>query len=223
VARLHAEQSGLAIDYRVATAEELAAAGETFDAVLAMEVIEHVVDRDGFVSACAELLAPGGLLFAATINRTRKAYALAIVAAERLLRWLPPGTHDYNRLVRPDELDSSLRAAGLEPLHWAGVTYNPVADSWRQSGDLDVNYMLVARKPARAPRAALERWPIPACRPMVRAAPVPITAHDHRCRDGAEFPLGGVRKRPLHALLAVAAGGRLRRANPDGGGRLAGL
>ena len=154
VARLHAEQSGLSIDYRAATAEELAEAGERFHVALAMEVVEHVADRDGFLRACADLLVPGGLLFAATINRTRKAHALAIVAAERLLRWLPPGTHDYDKLVRPDELDLSLRQAGLHLLHATGVSYNPLADSWRLAGDMDVNYMMVAGKPSgRAPGA----------------------------------------------------------------------
>jgi 2-polyprenyl-6-hydroxyphenyl methylase/3-demethylubiquinone-9 3-methyltransferase len=147
VARLHAQQSGLSVDYRSATAEDVAAAGERFDVVLAMEVVEHVSDRDGFVRACADLLVPGGLFFAATINRTAKAHALAIVLAERVLRWLPRGTHDYEKLVRPEELDASLRAAGLVPLHRTGVSYHPLADSWRESADLDVNYMLVAQKP----------------------------------------------------------------------------
>ena len=147
VARLHAQQSGLSVDYRSATAEDLAAAGNRFDVVLAMEVVEHVSDRDGFVRACADLLVPGGLFFAATINRTAKAHALAIVLAERVLRWLPRGTHDYEKLVRPEELDASLRTAGLVPLHRTGVSYHPLADSWREAADLDVNYMLVAQKP----------------------------------------------------------------------------
>ena len=147
-ARLHANESRLPVDYRAVTAEDCAASGERFDAVLAMEVIEHVANRDGFVHACAELLLPGGLFFAATINRTPKAYALAIVAAERLLRWLPRGTHDYDKLVRPDELEYSIRVAGLRTLQASGVTYNPFSDTWSQSGDLDVNYMVVAQKPA---------------------------------------------------------------------------
>jgi len=151
VARLHAERSGLAIDYRAASAEALAAAGETFDVVLAMEVVEHVADRDAFIAACARLAKPGGLFFVATINRTLKAYALVIIGAEYVLRWLPRGTHDYSRLVRPAELESSLQAAGLAVLDRAGVAYNPISDRWTRSTDMDVNYMLAAEKrPAEA-------------------------------------------------------------------------
>jgi 2-polyprenyl-6-hydroxyphenyl methylase/3-demethylubiquinone-9 3-methyltransferase len=148
MARLHAAQSGLAIDYRATTAEALAAAGESFDVVLAMEVVEHVADRDGFVAACARLLRPGGLTIIATINRTPKAYALAIVGAELVLRWLPRGTHDYKKLVRPGELEASLQQAGLTAIDRTGVTYNPLADSWRLSPDMDVNYMIAAEKRA---------------------------------------------------------------------------
>ena len=148
VARLHAAESGLGIDYRATDAETLAAGGETFDVVLAMEVIEHVPDRDAFIAACAKMLRPGGLLFVATINRTAKAYALAIFGAEVVLRWLPRGTHDYAKLVRPAELESSLAAAGLAIVHRSGVVYNPLADRWRLSSDMDVNYMVVATRPA---------------------------------------------------------------------------
>jgi 2-polyprenyl-6-hydroxyphenyl methylase/3-demethylubiquinone-9 3-methyltransferase len=153
VARLHAEKSGLAIDYRATTAEALAATGETFDIVLAMEVVEHVADRDAFIGACAELLKPGGLLFAATINRTLKAFALAIVGAEYVLRWLPRGTHDYDKLVRPAELESSMQAAGLAVTDRTGVAYNPLRDRWALATDMDVNYMLLAEKPLVAPEA----------------------------------------------------------------------
>ena len=153
-ARLHAAQSGLAIDYRPTAAEDLAAAGETFDVVLAMEVVEHVADRDAFIAACGSLLRPGGLLFVATINRTPKAYALAIVGAEYVLRWLPRGTHDYAKLVRPAELESSLHAAGLAVIDRTGVAYSPLTDSWRRSADMDVNYMLVAEKRPPEPIAA---------------------------------------------------------------------
>ena len=147
VARLHASAGGLAIDYRATTAEALAAAGERFDVVLAMEVVEHVADVHAFVAACATLLRAGGLLTVATINRTLKAYALAIVGAERVLRWLPPGTHDYAKLVRPAELAAALAAAGLTETERLGVVYNPLVDTWRVSTDTDVNYMMLAERP----------------------------------------------------------------------------
>jgi 2-polyprenyl-6-hydroxyphenyl methylase/3-demethylubiquinone-9 3-methyltransferase len=149
VARLHAAKAGLAIDYRAGTAESLAEAGEAFDVVLAMEVIEHVPDVQAFTGACAALLRPGGVLIVATINRTPKAFALAIVGAEYLLRWLPRGTHDYSKLVTPEELERSLTAAGLSMLDRAGLRYGPLADRWSRSTDLDVNYMLAATRPAR--------------------------------------------------------------------------
>lgn len=147
VARLHAERGGLAIDYRATTAEVLAASGESFDVVMAMEVVEHVADVPAFIATCANLLRPGGILFVATINRTLKAYALAIVGAERVLRWLPPGTHDYRKLVRPEELTSAFAAARLIETERAGVSYNPLTDAWRISADTDVNYIVVAARP----------------------------------------------------------------------------
>jgi 2-polyprenyl-6-hydroxyphenyl methylase/3-demethylubiquinone-9 3-methyltransferase len=146
VARRHAEQAGLAIDYRDTTAEALAATDEGFDVVLAMEVIEHVPDLNSFLAACAALLKPDGLLFLATINRTPKAFALAIVGAEYLLRWLPRGTHQYSQLVQPRELEETLGAAGLAVLNRCGVSYRPLSDQWVRSTDMDVNYMMVARK-----------------------------------------------------------------------------
>ncbi len=147
VARLHAEQSGLAIDYRATTAEALAEAGETFDAVLNMEVVEHVADVSLFIDACSSMVRPGGLMFVATINRTFKARALAIFMAENVLGWLPRGTHDYDKLVRPDELERPLTAAGLEVTDRTGVFYNPLTDRWARSRDMDVNYMVLARRP----------------------------------------------------------------------------
>ena len=147
VARLHAGDSGLAVDYRATDAETLAVSGETFDVVLAMEVIEHVPDRNAFIAACGALLRPGGLLFVATINRTAKAYALAIFGAEVVLRWLPRGTHDYAKLVRPAELESALALAGLAVVDRSGVVYNPLADRWSLSSDMDVNYVIAATKP----------------------------------------------------------------------------
>jgi 2-polyprenyl-6-hydroxyphenyl methylase / 3-demethylubiquinone-9 3-methyltransferase len=147
VARHHAAESGLVIDYRATTAEALAGKGGTFDVVLALEVVEHVTDVPLFIEACATLVAPGGLLIVSTINRTLKALALAIVGAEYVLRWLPRGTHTYDKLVTPAELGAAFRAAGLTRRDETGVMYVPVADRWRLSSDMDVNYMMVAGKP----------------------------------------------------------------------------
>lgn len=153
IARLHAEQSGLDIDYRHSTAEALAEAGERFDAILNMEVVEHVADVGAFLGACADLLAedgpvPGGIMFVATLNRTAKSYALAIVGAEYVLRWLPRGTHDWRKFVRPSELAAALRPRGLVIAELAGVSYNPLTDQWRLGRDLDVNYLAVVSRPA---------------------------------------------------------------------------
>jgi 2-polyprenyl-6-hydroxyphenyl methylase/3-demethylubiquinone-9 3-methyltransferase len=145
-ARLHAAEEGLSIDYRTETAEALAAAGARFDVVLAMEVIEHVGDRAAFLGACTALLADDGQLFLATLNRTPKAFALAIVGAEYVLGWLPRGTHDWRRFVRPSELAAELRPHGAEIVEMAGVAYSPLTDRWSLSRDLDVNYMAVAER-----------------------------------------------------------------------------
>lgn len=150
VAKLHAAESGLEIDYRAVTAESLAEAGETFDVVLNMEVVEHVADVPFFVRSCASMVKPGGLMFIATINRTPKARALAIFMAENVLRWLPKGTHEYERLVRPDELDAALAPTGMTVTDRTGVFYNPLTDSWNKSRDMDVNYMILAARPAKA-------------------------------------------------------------------------
>ena len=148
IARLHAAESGLAIDYRASTAEVLADAGERFDIVLNMEVVEHVADVPLFVNRCAEMVKPGGLMFIATINRTLKALALAIVGAEYVLRWLPRGTHQYERLVRPEELHAALANSAMTVRETVGVFYNPLTDRWDRSRDTDVNYMVLADKPA---------------------------------------------------------------------------
>jgi 2-polyprenyl-6-hydroxyphenyl methylase / 3-demethylubiquinone-9 3-methyltransferase len=148
-ARLHAQGNALAIDYRVTAAEALADAGERFDVVLAMEVVEHVADVGLFVRRCAEMVKPGGLMVAATLNRTLKSFALAIVGAEYVLRWLPRGTHRWDKFVTPNELEIALAQAGLAVGGETGVIYNPLADQWRLSSDMDVNYMLTAEK-ARA-------------------------------------------------------------------------
>lgn len=149
VARLHAERSGLAIDYRVGTAEALAAAGERFDVVLALEVVEHVADPPGFVAACAALVEGDGLLGFSTLNRTPKAFALAILGAEYLLRWLPRGTHDWRRFVRPSELAGWLRPQGFEIVALAGLGYSLLTDRWQVTRDLDVNYLALARRSGR--------------------------------------------------------------------------
>lgn len=146
VARLHAEQMGLAIDYREATAEALAAAGEQFDVVLNMEVVEHVADRPAFLASAAGLVSPGGVMVVATLNRTAKSYAFAIVGAEYILGWLPRGTHDWNKFVRPDELTAELAATGLAIAEVTGVAYNPIADRWSLSADTGVNYMVLTTK-----------------------------------------------------------------------------
>jgi 2-polyprenyl-6-hydroxyphenyl methylase/3-demethylubiquinone-9 3-methyltransferase len=145
VAALHAERSGLAIDYRCAAAEELVARGERFDVVLALEVVEHVAAVEPFIESCARLIAPGGALVAATLNRTAKAWALAIVGAEYILGWLPRGTHRWQKFVRPAELVGALRRNGLEVAALTGVGYDPLAGEWSLSRDLSVNYMVFAR------------------------------------------------------------------------------
>lgn len=147
VAKIHAAQSGLDIDYRATTAEALAEAGEKFDIVLNMEVVEHVADVELYLTACAQMVKPGGVTFVATINRTLKALGLAIFGAEYVLRWLPRGTHQYEKLVRPEELEGPLTQAGLEITETVGVTYNPLADSWNRSTDTNVNYMVLAVRP----------------------------------------------------------------------------
>ena len=148
VARIHAARSGLDIDYRAVTAESLRADGETFDVILNMEVVEHVADVSFFVRECASMVRPGGLMFIATINRTMKAWALAIVAAEQVLRWLPKGTHSYDRLVRPEELEEPLRQSGMDVIDRTGVFYSPLTDRWNLSRDMDVNYMMLAKRPS---------------------------------------------------------------------------
>jgi 2-polyprenyl-6-hydroxyphenyl methylase / 3-demethylubiquinone-9 3-methyltransferase len=147
-ARVHAEQGGVAIDYRCSTAEQLAEQGEQFDLVLAMEVVEHVADVPLFVASCAALVKPGGLMIAATINRTLKSFALAIVGAEYVLRWLPVGTHRWDKFVTPNELEIAMERSGLHVIHEQGVIYNLLADRWQLSSDTDVNYMLTAERDA---------------------------------------------------------------------------
>jgi len=146
IARSHAEKSGLKITYLQCAAEDMVERRESFDIVLAMEVVEHVANIDAFIASCAQLVNPGGLIFFSTLNRTAKAFALAIVGAEYIMRWLPRGTHDWRKFVKPSELAQPLRRAGLAIEQMTGVTYNPLADRWSLSRDLDVNYMLVAKR-----------------------------------------------------------------------------
>ena len=141
---------GLAIDYRHQPVETLATGSERFDVILALEILEHVADGEAFLAACASLLVPGGLLVAATLNRTARSFAYAIVGAEYLLRWLPRGTHDWRRFIRPHELARSLRGAGLTLETLDGAHYDPLAGRWSLSRDLGVNYMAIATRPAGA-------------------------------------------------------------------------
>jgi 2-polyprenyl-6-hydroxyphenyl methylase/3-demethylubiquinone-9 3-methyltransferase len=147
-ARRHAAGQGLDIDYRAGRVEELAAEGLAFDAVVCLEVVEHVPDPGVFLAACAALVRPHGLLLLSTLNRTLKAYLLAIIGGEYVLRWLPVGTHRWERFITPDELSGYLRAAGLEAPTIRGLIYNPIADVWSLGADTDVNYLASASKPA---------------------------------------------------------------------------
>ena len=148
VAQIHAEQMGLEIDYRVTTAEALADAGENFDVVLNMEVVEHVPDPQVYLNACAALVRPGGITITSTINRNPKSYMMAIIGAEHVMRWLPKGTHEWSKFITPDELFDMLGKAGLEPVDRTGFQFNPITWSWRLSArDLSVNYVTAAVAP----------------------------------------------------------------------------
>lgn len=149
IAKTHASGSGVAVDYRAVTAEALAQAGETFDVVLNMEVVEHVDNVPLYMKSCADLVKPGGLMLTATLNRTARAWALAIVGAERILRWLPKGTHDWNKFLTPDEIKTLLTRNGLIVTGETGVVFHPLADEWRRSRDMSINYMVMAERPAR--------------------------------------------------------------------------
>ncbi len=144
----HAAEFGLDIAYRAATVEDLVAEGITFDAVLCLEVVEHVPDPGAFLALCTQLVRPGGLLITSTINRTMKAWLLAIVGAEYVLRWLPVGTHRWERFVTPDEMARYLVASHLQSLHTEGMVYDPFTDAWSLAADTDVNYLVSAAKPA---------------------------------------------------------------------------
>ena len=148
-AKTHAEQVGLDIDYRHGTIEQLVQSGETpFDIVLNMEVIEHVANPPDFMSDCAKMVRPGGLMMCSTINRTLKAFAFAIVGAEYVLRWLPRGTHQYDKLVRPIELNRWMQDAGLEISDQIGMSLNPITQNWSISSDMSINYVTIGQKAA---------------------------------------------------------------------------
>lgn len=148
VARAHAEAAGVPVDYRAETIEAVVASGETFDAVLIMEVVEHVSDMRAFVGTACAAVKPGGMLVAATINRTLRAFAMAVVGAEYVLGWLPRGTHDWEKFVTPEELARAIRGGGLGITDTAGVVYDPLRDGWRIGRDTAVNYMVAAERPA---------------------------------------------------------------------------
>ncbi|MGB0438844.1 MAG: bifunctional 2-polyprenyl-6-hydroxyphenol methylase/3-demethylubiquinol 3-O-methyltransferase UbiG [Paracoccaceae bacterium] len=149
VAQAHASQSGLDIDYRHTTAEDMAAAGEQFDVVLNMEVVEHVADPLAYLTACRQLLKPGGLHLCSTINRNPKSYVMAIVGAEHIMRWLPKGTHEWSKFITPDELCALMTQAGMEPVDRKGYQFNPITWGWRISDtDLSVNYVTAALAPS---------------------------------------------------------------------------
>ena len=147
-ARAHAAQTGLDIAYRAATVEQMEAEGAgPFDVVLALEIIEHVADPEAFIRTCSRLIAPGGLMIVATLNRTLKALALGKIAAEYVLRWVPAGTHDWNQFLKPDEIRRMLAGEPVAVRGPYGLAYNPLADRWSESADADINYMMVAERP----------------------------------------------------------------------------
>ncbi len=152
IARSHCEGQDLEIDYRTTTAEALAETGALYDAVVCLEVVEHVPDVNAFVATCASLVRPGGSIVLSTINRTVKSYALAIVGAEYILRWLPKGTHQWERFVTPDELETALTKAGMRTTTFTGLVYNPLTDTWSlKADDTSVNYLASGTKPESAP------------------------------------------------------------------------
>jgi len=145
-ARTHADAVGLTIDYRIAAAESLAEAGESFDAVLALEIIEHVADAEAFLASIGALIRPGGVFVGATLNRSARSFMLAIIGAEYILRWLPPGTHDWSKFLRPSEFVLGLRRNALLATRIAGIVYNPLRAEWSLSPDLAVNYIVAAAR-----------------------------------------------------------------------------
>lgn len=149
VASLHAREQGLAIDYRATTSEALAAEGQCYDVVMALEIVEHVADPAEFIATCRDLVKPGGLLIQSTLNRNAKSFLMGIIGAEWVMRWLPKGTHDWRRFITPDELAAMTEASGLEVVDRCGMVFNPLGWSWSLSHrDLSVNYAMTALRPA---------------------------------------------------------------------------
>lgn len=148
IAKLHAEQSGLKIDYQATTSEALAAKGQKYDLVLNMEVVEHVDNVPLYMKSCADLVKSGGLTLTATLNRTLRAKLFAVIGAEQVLRWLPKGTHDWNKFLTPDEIRTLLTRNGLKVIDETGVVYHPIGDEWRRSPDMAINYMIMAARAA---------------------------------------------------------------------------
>ncbi|WEK04666.1 MAG: bifunctional 2-polyprenyl-6-hydroxyphenol methylase/3-demethylubiquinol 3-O-methyltransferase UbiG [Candidatus Devosia phytovorans] len=148
IAKIHAEQSGLDIAYEATTSEALAAKGQKYDLVLNMEVVEHVDNVPLYMKSCADLVRPGGLTLTATLNRTLRAKLFAVFGAEQVLRWLPKGTHDWNKFLTPEEIKTLLTRNGLRVIHETGVVFHPIGDEWRRSSDMAINYMIMAEKPA---------------------------------------------------------------------------
>lgn len=150
IATLHAAQSGVAVTYEATTSEALAAQGQKYDMVLNMEVVEHVDNVPLYMKSCADLVAPGGLMLTATLNRTARALAFAVIGAEYVLGWLPKGTHDWKKFLTPDEIKALITRNGLVVTDQTGVVYHPLADDWRKSADMAINYMVMAQRPAAA-------------------------------------------------------------------------
>ena len=184
VARAHAAETGLEIDYRKTNVEDLARAGARFDAVLALEIVEHVSDVDAFLGSAATLVGPGGALIASTFNRTTRSFLLGVVAAEHLLRWVPRGTHDWRRFRRPSELAAALRRHGLRLDSLAGMTYDPTESRWSLTSDIGVNYLLLATRPARQPQ----------CRVAIELAAAPFRSYEGRSARRLNAPVGSGRR-----------------------------
>jgi 2-polyprenyl-6-hydroxyphenyl methylase / 3-demethylubiquinone-9 3-methyltransferase len=197
VASAHAAGAGLAIDYRAATAESLLAAGETaFDVILNMEVVEHVADPGSFLRDCARLLAPGGLMIVATLNRTLRALARAKIGAEYLLRWIPAGTHDWRRFITPSEMRGYLAGEGYAVEGPFGVAFNPLKAEWSRSNDARVNYLMTVGRPSPSPWAA---------EAVARPRPAPVVNLQHSLRFRRDFEVSDAGMTNVGQIVAQVA------------------